>query len=242
MPFWVKHRCRELPGFVPTFSPRTFLVLFCTLLVSALSIKVLSSSSIFELSPNVITTTEAEFGGTAVARLERWQRLINRNQNASDWNKLHLVNQFANREVTYASDLEHWGTLDYWATPLESLQTGKGDCEDYAILKYFTLRAMGVPEERLRLMYVRAIELNEPHMVLIYTEKPGQYPLVLDNIINEILPANRRPDLKPVYSFNAQGLWLARAQGLGTKVENSAGVAQFQQLLARIEPLTPLAN
>ncbi|WP_423186115.1 transglutaminase-like cysteine peptidase [Alishewanella sp. d11] len=242
MPVWIKRRCLNMPSFVAASRKRTALVLGCTFLVCLLSLKGLTNATLFELSAQVMADTEAQFGGTAVARLNRWQRLINRNQDASDWQKLHLVNQFANREVAFASDQEHWGAVDYWATPLESLQTSKGDCEDYAILKYFTLRAMGVPEEKLRLMYVRALELNEPHMVLIYTEKPGQYPLVLDNLINEILPANKRPDLKPVYSFNAQGLWLARAQGLGKKVENSAGVAQFEQLLARIEPLTPLAN
>lgn len=232
----------HLPWLVACKLMRPAFAFLCIILACFLSIKVLSLNSDFSVAPTVMAKVAAEHGNTAVARVERWQRLINRNRDASDWNKLHLVNQFARREIEFASDIDHWGVLDYWATPIETLQTGKGDCEDYAILKYFTLRAMGVPEERLRLMYVRAIEINEPHMVLIYTEKPGEYPLVLDNLIADILPANRRPDLRPVYSFNAQGLWLARAQGLGTKVENSAGVAQFEQLLSRIEPYTPLAN
>ena len=112
---------------------------------------------------------------------------------------------------------------------------GSGDCEDYAILKYVSLRALGVDESQLRLMYVRALTINEPHMVLVYYPDPDSYPLVLDNLTARILPANERTDLRPVYAFNAQGLWLARAQGLGQKVTNSVGVGNWTQLLERIE-------
>ena len=145
--------------------------------------------------------------------------------------RIHLANQFFNRQVVYRSDAEHWQKNDYWATPIETLGSGSGDCEDYVILKYFMLRAMGVDEDKLRLMYVRALTINEPHMVLVYYPDPDSYPLVLDNLTARILPANERTDLRPVYAFNAQGLWLARAQGLGQKVTNSVGVGNWTQLL-----------
>jgi len=209
-----------------------FLLLFVSIL---LSFRVFTHVEPFALSNTLLQQTEQRYGEAALQRVLRWQTLINNSRGNSDWNKLHKANDFANREVAYASDDAHWGKNDYWATPLESLQTGAGDCEDYVILKYFMLRAMGVDEDKLRLMYVRALTQNEPHMVLTYTEKPGQYPLVLDNINPKILPANKRSDLRPVYAFNASGLWMAKAQGLGNKVENSAGVSQWQQLLERIE-------
>ena len=109
-----------------------------------------------------------------------------------------------------------WGQLDYWASPLEMLGKGQGDCEDYATAKYFTLVASGLPAAKLRLVYVRA-QLGGPggptqaHMVLAYYAEPDAQPLILDNLINEIRPAERRPDLTPVFSFNAEGLW----QGVG---------------------------
>lgn len=94
---------------------------------------------------------------------------------------------------------------------------------------------MGVPDAKLRIMYVRALSVNEPHMVLIYMETDQSVPLVLDNIVKKVLPATRRPDLKPVYGFNAEGLWLAKAHGLGRKVEGKTGGSNWQELLNRIE-------
>lgn len=133
-----------------------------------------------------------------------------------DLARLRSVNEFFNRRVAFRDDLAVWGQLDYWASPLEMLGKGQGDCEDYATAKYFTLVASGLPAAKLRLVYVRA-QLGGPggptqaHMVLAYYAEPDAQPLILDNLINEIRPAERRPDLTPVFSFNAEGLW----QGVG---------------------------
>ena len=189
----------------------------------------------FRVTDATLRAVEERYGRVGRFRVERWQRLLDQHQQSDIHTMLQAVNRFANENVGYASDLEHWGQNDYWATPLETLGTGKGDCEDYVILKYASLRALGVPEERLRLMYVRALSIDEPHMVLIYFEEPDQFPLVLDNLTNRILPANERTDLRPVFSFNGQGLWMARAQGLGQQVPNSPGVRDWTLLLERIE-------
>lgn len=188
-----------------------------------------------DLSAEALQQAQQQYGRQGRFRLERWQRLLQQQQNAAVAEQLAVINRFVNDSVKYASDISHWGQEDYWATPLETLGSGKGDCEDYAILKYVSLRALGVDESQLRLMYVRALTINEPHMVLVYYPDPDSYPLVLDNLTARILPANERTDLRPVYAFNAQGLWLARAQGLGQKVTNSAGVGNWTQLLERIE-------
>ncbi|GGD76803.1 sulfate adenylyltransferase [Lacimicrobium alkaliphilum] len=177
----------------------------------------------------------ARYGKRAERPVKAWQELIEDYQQRNIDDQLHGVNLFANRRVRHVTDIRHWGQHDYWATPIESLATGAGDCEDYAILKYTTLRALGVEEAQLRLMYVRATSVNEPHMVLIYFSGPNAMPLVLDNLTDRILPADKRTDLRPVYSFNGQGLWLSRAQGAGKKVKNSAGVSNWTQLLERIE-------
>ncbi len=123
--------------------------------------------------------------------------------------RLAAVNGFFNQRVAFRDDIEVWGQIDYWATPLELLDKGAGDCEDYAIAKYMSLLAAGVPQSRLRMVYVRAQFQGRPqaHMVLAYYAQPEAEPLILDNINPEIRPASLRPDLTPVFSFNGEGLW-----------------------------------
>lgn len=98
-----------------------------------------------------------------------------------------------------------------------------------------TLKKLGVDENKLRLTYVKAIELNQAHMVLTYFENKRATPLVLDNLITEIKPANQRQDLLPVYSFNGAGLWLSRPGGRQQAVNNGAGLSLWQDLLFRIQ-------
>ena len=92
---------------------------------------------------------------------------------------------------------------------------GSGDCEDYAIAKYFSLKFSGVPVAKLRITYVKAriggMDSNviQAHMVLTYYSTPDAEPLVLDNLVSEIRPASRRTDLTPIFSFNSEGLWAA---------------------------------
>lgn len=131
--------------------------------------------------------------------------LVGQDENA----KLVAINQFFNRRIAFATDMEVWGQLDYWASPLEMLGKGRGDCEDYVIGKYFSLLVAGLPVAKLRLVYVRATLNGEvvAHMVLAYYAAPGAEPLLLDNLVGDIRPASRRPDLEPVFSFNGEGLW-----------------------------------
>lgn len=127
--------------------------------------------------------------------------------------QLQAVNQFFNARIEFATDEQAWGQADYWASPLEALAKGRGDCEDYAIAKYFSLVATGMPAARLRLVYVRAQIDDGPaqaHMVLAYHPQGGDV-LILDNLVDAVLPAAQRSDLEPVFSFNSEGLW----QGAG---------------------------
>ncbi|WP_259396841.1 transglutaminase-like cysteine peptidase [Shewanella sp. SG41-3] len=178
---------------------------------------------------------QQRYGEDRLEDFSDWRDTIAEGSALSDMDRLHLANQFANRRIRFVSDNDHWQKSDYWATPLESLGSKGGDCEDFAIFKYFTLKAMGVDESKMRLMYVRALLINEPHMVLIYFEDPKAMPLVLDNLKTQILPASQRRDLKPVYSFNGKGLWLAKAQGLGSNKPTSGGTKNWTDLINRIE-------
>ena len=187
------------------------------------------------MPPSYLQEALSQYDADGRERLQGFQALIEEGRTESDWERLHLANDFANRHIRYRADLEHWGKNDYWATPLETLGTGAGDCEDYALAKYFTLRAMGVDDEKLRLMYVRALSVNEPHMVLVYFEEPDAMPYVLDNMDPEIKLAQYRTDLRPIYSFNASGLWLAKANGLGKRVKDSSGISNWTAVLDKIE-------
>ncbi len=161
----------------------------------------------------------ARLGPQAQAAVAPLQALLNNGRNAEDNMRLAAVNQFYNRRIRFATDWQVWGQEDYWTSPLQLLDKGAGDCEDYAIAKYFTLAAMGVPVAKLRLVYVRA-QLDpytvQSHMVLAYYVKADAEPLILDNLMADIRPASQRADLTPVFSFNTEGLW----QGVG---QTSAG-------------------
>ena len=172
-------------------------------------------------------------GPRAVAALPALQELLQRSAALDDETQLTAVNGFFNRRIVFAEDSEVWGQADHWASPLESLAQGRGDCEDYAIAKYFSLLALGMPAGRLRLVYARAQIGGESraHMVLAYYAQPEAEPLILDNLITALRPASRRPDLQPVFSFNSDGLW----QGVGAQ---SAGdplvrLSRWREVLAK---------
>lgn len=148
-------------------------------------------------------------GPRAVEGARALQPLLARMSGLDEAAKLPLVNEFFNRRILFRDDTEVWGQVDYWASPLETLNKGAGDCEDYAIAKYFSLVAAGMPVAKLRLVYVRA-QIGgavQAHMVLAYYAQPEAEPLILDSLIGEVRPASRRPDLAPVFSFNSEGLW-----------------------------------
>jgi predicted transglutaminase-like cysteine proteinase len=167
-----------------------------------------------DFSQNLLAYVGKRWGNEAPPRLTTWQRLVRDTKPTirvgeakTIDNGLRRVNGFMN-QIPYFSDLEHWGVDDYWATPVEMLGSFGGDCEDYSIAKFMSLRELGIPVDKLRITYVRAINLGESHMVLAYYPTPDADPLILDNLIKEIKPASQRTDLEPVYSFNDDDLWL----------------------------------
>ena len=159
-----------------------------------------------------IQAAAARHGDNALAGVRLLRQVVAPIQGQSELMQVNTINEFYNRRILFRDDADNWGQADYWTSPLELLQRGAGDCEDYAIAKYFTLSALGVPHKKLRMVYVRAV-MGGPggpsvaHMVLAYYPTPDAEPLVLDNLITEVRPAGRRPDLTPVFSFNAEGLW-----------------------------------
>ncbi|WP_419712829.1 cysteine protease LapG [Pseudomonas sp. NFX224] len=172
--------------------------------------------------------------GEGQQRIDDWQHLLATQKQVNELDQLNRVNRFFNQRMRYVEDIDLWYQTDYWETPIEALWKGAGDCEDYAIAKYFSLRHLGVASDKLRITYVKALRLNRAHMVLTYYATPDAMPLVLDSLIDDIRPASQRTDLLPVYSFNAEGLWLAGAKG-NQKVGDTKRLSRWQDVLTKMQ-------
>jgi len=179
------------------------------------------------------------YGDEAYQDVVELQQLINQLKTATEAEKLKQVNDFFNRKINYAEDIDLWGKSDYWATPLEAIGRQAGDCEDYSIAKYVFLKVLNVPNDKLRLTYVRA-ELNfdgirtvRAHMVLSYYLTPQSTPLILDSLKPEILPASSRTDLTPIFSFNDKGIWVGSSSK--PKGEATSHLSKWLDVLTRMQ-------
>jgi predicted transglutaminase-like cysteine proteinase len=156
-----------------------------------------------------------KYGQRAADTVIAWRKLMNDTKGQSETDMVTAVNTFFNRRILFEDDIVLWKMADYWASPLEFMGRGAGDCEDFSISKYITLRMLGISNDRLRMIYVRAqiggasSTTSVAHMVLGYYAEPNGEPLILDNLIGSVRPAGNRTDLQPVFSFNSEGLWVA---------------------------------
>lgn len=212
---------------------KKIIITLAILAVLAIAVPVITTGD-FHIDRSVLEQADKKYGKDARARLIAWENLIREDHSTSDLEKLEKVNRFHN-QMTFVDDIRHWGKEDYWATPIEFLASHGGDCEDFSIAKYFTLKAMGMSEEKLNLTYVKALQYNMHHMVLTYYSTPGAEPLVLDNLIDAIKPASQRTDLIPIFSFNGTGLWLAKQRGRGKLAGSSSRVKRWRDLLEKME-------
>ena len=202
----------------------------------------LFTTAIFAASCDFIKLSnlaKQRYGEEAYKNVLELEQLIIQLKTASETEKLKQVNDFFNRKIAYAEDIDIWGQSDDWATPLEALGRQAGDCEDYSIAKYVFLKILNVPNERLRLTYVRA-ELNfdgirtiRAHMVLSYYLTPQSIPLILDSLVPEILPASSRSDLTPIFSFNDKGIWVGSSNK--SKGEATSHLSKWRDVLTRIQ-------
>lgn len=175
-------------------------------------------------------------------RLGIWQSIITTHQHDSAAQKIEIVNRFLN-QFTYKKDqAEKNSSIEYWATPYEFLVNSGGDCEDFAIAKYFMLRALGIPEEDLQVTYVYHKDLQQSHMVLLYRPIHGRQALVLDNLSNTVQTLATRAELAPIYGFNQTDYWVVSAAAVRKKAGAASRLTRWQDLLERMRmhPQTPL--
>lgn len=222
----------RLPAFF-TNAPRQFI----GVLLGCAAILVLAAPNI----EKVLQLAQSRYGAKAVQTVQAWQDMIKSAQSMDDDDKIKRVNEFFNRKIQFGEDQAIWGENDYWASPLEFMGRAVGDCEDFAISKYVSLRILNVPNERLRITYVKAriggphSDITQAHMVLGYYEDPKEEPVILDNLITEIRPASRRSDLLPVFSFNSEGLWTGSGPAAKDSGSSTAKLSRWRDLIARMQ-------
>jgi len=192
------------------------------------------------VTPGLVERYAARFGPAARNRISGWQEFMRsipaerRQFSGDELRLLRTVNSFFNH-LPFVTDLAHWGIEDYWATPAEAVASNGADCEDFSIAKYFALKELGVPIRRLRITYVKAVRLNQAHMVLAYYPEPNAVPLILDNLEDGVRPASERSDLIPVYGFNDEDLLIARLGQPGTSAGSSLQIRLWRALLDKLE-------
>jgi predicted transglutaminase-like cysteine proteinase len=138
--------------------------------------------------------------------LGEWRQLLRDIGTLEPLAQLEAVNAFMNR-APYVTDPVNYGVPDYWATPLQFL-TKDGDCEDYAIAKFVSLRQLGIPNEQMRIVVVDDLNLRIPHAILVVYMAGRAY--VLDNQISRVVPAEVINHYRAIYSINEQAWWLHR--------------------------------
>ena len=209
----------------PKYSIISALFVICTTIVIADNLL---------LTDQQIVNIKHQYGTAAAKRLKKWRLMVSKAKKLSEKEKLVVVNRFFNK-IRFISDRRHWKVEDYWATPAEFMITNGGDCEDFSIAKYFTLRTLGVKSEKLRLIYVKALSLNQAHMILAYYPTPASEPLILDNLIKKIKPGSQRKDLVPVYSFNGDYLWISKQiKGRGEMIGSSTRISLWNKVRRRM--------
>jgi predicted transglutaminase-like cysteine proteinase len=145
-------------------------------------------------------------GSSTACMLEDWASFITSIKGLDPRSQIEEVNSYIN-DIAYIEDPDNWGAEDYWATPVQFF-TRNGDCEDYAIAKYMTLRSLGFPIEALRIVVLMDTNLGIGHAVLaVYV---GNDVLVLDNQIDQVVSQTSIHHYQPVYSLNERGWWRHR--------------------------------
>jgi len=185
----------------------------------------------------ILTSLEKNYGERAKKRGNAWLKLMKTEAESTEKDKLNKVNRFFNL-FHFIDDIKLWGSDNYWASPVEFIGVNGGDCEDFAIAKYFTLRELGIADEKMRITMVKAVNINKYHMVLAYYATPGAVPLILDNLDGVVKTADKRRDLVPVYSFNASQLWLNKEKGRGILSGKASRLSLWRDLRRRISAAT----
>ncbi len=218
------------------------IIIFC-LLASVLFAGPAASEEFQPWSENVFAYIKQEFGEEAEKRMRFVEKFILDNQTIPDMEKVTKTNEVSNH-LPWIADANHWKKADYWATPLETITTFGGDCEDIALVKWVILRNLGLSDDNLALAYVKIKETGEDHMVLLYVANPdgpaGQKEVyILDNYVDEVKLAAERMDLLAVMAIGTEGrvvLFDDDGENRSVKAEyEGRKIRQVEDLIERVK-------
>ncbi|MCW0002328.1 transglutaminase-like cysteine peptidase [Pararhizobium sp. YC-54] len=147
------------------------------------------------------------------------QKAIENSADANFRQKLQGINTTVNRLVHYQPDAQNYSAKDYWASPDEILARGKGDCEDYAILKMAALKATGLPAQAMSIVVLRDTRRNLFHAVLAVTTSKGHF--ILDNLSDRVKLDRDLPDYQPLFSVSAERAWIHGVKVGGEKIASA---------------------
>jgi len=147
-------------------------------------------------------------GGCGSAKLNtcnygKWMSFLKSLKDKDLVSQIRAINDYMNR-APYITDAVNWGKKDFWASPGEFMAKF-GDCEDYAIAKYVSLRLLGYKDADLRVVAVKDLNLKIGHAILVVYYKGTPY--VLDNQIKQVVPAAKIKHYLPVFSINSKSWW-----------------------------------
>lgn len=136
----------------------------------------------------------------------QWMDFLGKLKDKDKLEQVNAVNAYMNR-AKYITDDNNWGQSDYWAS-IGEFMAKFGDCEDYAIAKYLSLRKLGFTNDELRVVAVKDLNLKVGHAILVVILGGKSY--VLDNQIKQVVEADRVKHYEPVFSINTEYWWRHR--------------------------------
>jgi predicted transglutaminase-like cysteine proteinase len=193
---------------------------------------VLFSSQYPHFSKNDFIKIEKRSGRISKNRAMDYQRNILKFKQFSKTKQLNLVNRYLN-QLLPQYDAVIQNKEDYWETPKEFLITGYGDCEDYAIIKYFTLIKLGFDEKKLFLTTAFEGYRGGYHMVLSYFKTSGKPPLILDNLSFRVLDLKKRSDIRADIFINSSGVYKINRKNRLVKIAKYS--SKYRELLQKIK-------
>jgi predicted transglutaminase-like cysteine proteinase len=139
-----------------------------------------------------------------------WERFLDRLRGRDRWYQLTAVNHEMNKRP-YVTDADNWGVEDYWESPGEFFARS-GDCEDYAIAKFLSLKRLGWSDESMRLVALQDLNLNSVGHAVLVVDYGGKTWL-LDNQMQQVTETARVQHYRPVFSINESFWWHHRPRG-----------------------------
>ena len=189
-----------------------FLLILLFVFINILNAKTLSLTS-----QELEQIDKSYFKKQILKRIDNYEKLKVKIQDYSLIRKLSHVNTFYNKIIPQ-HDKQKIGISDYWSSRKEFLISGRGDCEDYAISKYFSLLEIGIPKDNLFLAIVKVKGAPTDHMVLLYFKDKKSIPLVLDNLSFRVIPITKRKKLTPKVIFNENSSYILKNSIINKRV------------------------